>query len=125
MYYQNEWNDNNLYHFVIKHIYKKKKIQIFVNKQNEYCCYFLKNSDSERNRKDLCFTFLPTCIIVSFLQFYIDAENNEDLRDLKDINHEIYEDYKTLIDNLKTKDPKFIFVSILKELKKVKDEEHV
>ena len=66
---------------------------------NEYCCYFLKNSDSERNRKDLCFTFLPTCIIVSFLQFYIDAENNEDLRDLKDINHEIYEDYKTLIDN--------------------------
>ena len=59
------------------------------------------------------------------MQFYIDAENNEDLRDLKDVNHEIYEDYKTLIDNLKTKDPKFIFVSILKELKKVKDEEHV
>ena len=59
------------------------------------------------------------------MQFYIDAENNEDLRDLKDINHEIYEDYKTLIDNLKTIDPKTIFASILKELKKVKDEEHV
>ena len=123
--YQNEWNDDNFYPFTIKHLYKEKTIQILVNKQNEYCCYFLKNSDSERNRKDLCFTFLPTCIIVSFLQFYIDAENNEDLRDLKDINHEIYEDYKTLIDNLKTIDPKTIFASILKKLKKVKDEEHV
>ena len=46
----------------------------------------------------------PTWVIQSSDNsiIYIDAENNEDLRDLKDINHEIYEDYKTLIDNLKT-----------------------